>query len=93
MKPMNDFIFVRKLKKEPTSAGGIFLGEQAYDEGEVVAVGPGRVDKKGRRESMWGIAPGDKIVFSPNGNWQQKVGGEHLTVIRLNSVIGEREAA
>jgi len=88
IRPMNDFVFVLKESKERVSAGGIVLGEQEYDTGRVVAVGPGKLSKRGRRDSMWSLAPGQLIAFSPNGNWRQKVDGEDLTVIRRDSVIG-----
>jgi co-chaperonin GroES (HSP10) len=98
--PRNDFIFLRQVK-ETMSPGGIVLvkaerkwaAEGAeHNEGVVVAVGPGKMNKKGARESMWGIAPGDLIAFSPSGNFKQRVEGEELVVIRRDSVIGVMEA-
>lgn len=99
IQPMNDFVFVRPLE-ETVSPGGIVLAKderpwsadnREHKEGVVVAVGPGKLNKHGRRESMWGLAPGQRIAYSPNGNFIQSVDGEDLVVIRRDSVIGEKE--
>ena len=96
--PKNDFVFVREVK-EMVSPGGIALPDSVVNKtwsadndgkkGVVVAVGPGKLNKKGWRESMWGLHPGQQIVFSPHGNMTQVVGGEELTVIRRDSIFGE----
>ncbi len=95
LKPMNDFVFVRKKQVDKFSESGLFLGRSDYDTGEVVAVGPGKRKKNGDFDTMWGLAPGMEIAFSPNGNHKQRVDGEELFVIRRDSVIGivEPEAA
>lgn len=99
IRPLNDVVFVRQ-RKTYMSPGGIALPDcvvnkpweadnREQNEGEVVAVGPGKRGKKGRRESMWDIQPGQRIAFSPNGNMTQVVDGEELTVIRRDSIFGE----
>ena len=97
MRPMNDCVFVKELR-DTISCGGIILpvngGEwdienQDLKKGVVVSVGPGKVNKKGHRESMWGLASGQHIAFSPNGNLNVKVNGEELTMIRRDSIVGE----
>lgn len=102
IKPLNDFVFVRETQPPAMSPGGIVLilkertwsvDDQDHKEGTVVAVGPGKVGKKGVRESMWGLEPGRVVAFSPNGNFKQRIDGEELTVIRRDSVIGFLEEA
>lgn len=56
--------------------------------GKVVAVGPGKFDRHGRRMDMWGITPGDRIAYSPVLSKKHVVDGEELTFIRLDSVVG-----
>lgn len=56
--------------------------------GNVVAVGPGKVNRHGRRMDMWGINPGDRIAYSPVLSEKREIGGEVLTFIRLDSVVG-----
>lgn len=89
IRAMGDHVFIRKESLERVSAGGIILRAQEYDEGVVVAVGPGKIGKKGARESMWGIHPGQRVAFSPQGNHRQKVNGEEVVVVRRDSIIGE----
>ncbi len=103
LRVLNDFVFIREVV-ETVSPGGILLVKEKrrwsphddHKEGIVVAVGPGKTNKKGRTESMWGIEPGQKVAFSPNGNFTQRVDGEYVTVVRRDSIIGtveERHAA
>lgn len=93
IRPLNDFIYLRLEPKTITSSGGILLGEEKKpDVGVVVAVGPGKKTKRGH-DTMWGIEPGQRLVFSPNGRYLQKVDGEELVVIRRDSVIGLAEAS
>jgi co-chaperonin GroES (HSP10) len=75
--------------KPLATAGGIFLGENEENTGEVIAVGPGKWGKNGKRETMWGLKPGDRVVFSPNGNFPVKVDGEELVMVRRDAIIGE----
>jgi co-chaperonin GroES (HSP10) len=89
--PILDRIVVRPLK-ETVSAGGIALLPHEDTElvkeivhGEIVSVGPGKFDKKGRRESMWGLKPGDRIAHSPVG---QVKASDGLVVIRRDAVVG-----
>jgi co-chaperonin GroES (HSP10) len=90
---LNDFVYIRK-SPEALTKGGIMLLEKTYDEGVVIAVGPGLKRRKdGRRESMWDVQPGQRVTFSPNGNNQQRVDGEDLVVIRRDSLIGLVEGA
>lgn len=89
IRPLANHVLIRKLKAEKFSAGGIFIGEHEENHGEIIAVGPGKWDKNGKRETMWNLQPGDRVCFSPNGNAPVKVDGEELVMIRRDAVIGE----
>jgi co-chaperonin GroES (HSP10) len=91
LRPILDRIVVRPLV-EMHSKGGIALVPhedtglvKEVVHGEVVAVGPGKHDKKGRLQSMWGLKPGDRIAHSPVGQVKAPDG---LVVIRRDAVIG-----
>lgn len=95
---LNDRIAVREMKQSTMSEGGIYIGEFVDDGfvkelsvGEVVAVGPGVKKSSGGRESMWGIEPGQVIQYSPVLAHRERIGGEELTIIRRDSVIGVSE--
>lgn len=98
IRPLNDRIAVREIKPPTTSAGGIFIGEHFDDGlvkeivvGEVLAVGPGMKNAKGGRDSMWGLAPGQIVKYSPVCGHKEIVDGEEVTIIRRDSVIGVQE--
>lgn len=96
---LNDRIAVREIKPPTMSEGGIFLGEAPPDggfvkegvTGEVVAVGPGARLPSGERDTMWGLAPGQTIRYSPVLAHTETVDGVELTIIRRDSVIGVQQ--
>jgi chaperonin GroES len=66
LKPIGDRIIVRREAAEEKTAGGIVLPDTAKNKpqrGEVVAVGPGRLDKDGKRSPMQ-LKVGDKVLFT-----------------------------
>ncbi len=65
IKPLASRVLIKK-SQAPTAKKGILLPETAQEkpkEGEVVAVGPGSLDKKGNLIKM-GVKKGDKVLFS-----------------------------
>lgn len=63
--PLLDRVLVQRIKAETKTAGGIFLPESSVEklnEGKVLAVGPGALDKKGNRLPM-GVAVGDRVLI------------------------------
>jgi chaperonin GroES len=66
LKPIGDRIIVRREAAEEKTAGGIVLPDTARNKpqrGEVVAVGPGKLDKDGKRSPMQ-LKAGDKVLFT-----------------------------
>lgn len=63
--PLLDRILVQRIKAESKTAGGIFLPESSVkelNEAKVLAVGPGGLDKEGKRVTP-SVAPGDKVLI------------------------------
>lgn len=63
--PLLDRVLVQRIKMESRTAGGIFLPESSVkelNEAKVLAVGPGGVDKDGKRITM-GVQAGDKVLI------------------------------
>lgn len=88
--PILDRIVVKPIVHQVTQ-GGIHLlphvdTQLVKDavEGEIVSVGPGKWTKKGVRDSMWDLKPGDLVAHSAVGNVKF---GEYV-VIRRDAVIG-----
>ena len=66
IKPLEDRIVVKTLEAETTTASGLVIPDSAKEkpqEGEVLAVGPGRVDDNGNRVPL-DVAVGDKVIYS-----------------------------
>jgi chaperonin GroES len=66
LKPIGDRIIVRREVAEEKTAGGIVLPDTARNKpqrGEVVAVGPGKLNKDGKRSPMQ-LKAGDKVLFT-----------------------------
>jgi chaperonin GroES len=82
--PLLDRVLVQRAKAEAKTAGGIFLPEASVkelNEAKVLAVGPGGVDKDGKRIAM-SVQPGDKVVIPQYGGSAIKVGEEEYHILR-----------
>ena len=80
---------VKQLESEDKTASGILLPDTAKEkpfEGEVIAVGPGRVLENGEYETME-VKVGDKVVFSKYGGVEVKLEGEPYLVLRQDDIL------
>ena len=87
--PLLDRVLVQRVKAEAKTAGGIFLPESSVkelNEAKVLAVGPGGVDKEGRRMEM-SVKPGDKVVIPQYGGSSIKVGDEEFHILRDHEYV------
>ncbi|MGO1277116.1 MAG: co-chaperone GroES [Cellulosimicrobium funkei] len=83
IKPLEDRIVVKALEAETTTASGLVIPDTAKEkpqEGEVLAVGPGRVDDNGNRVPL-DVTVGDKVIYSKYGGTEVKYGGEDYLVL------------
>lgn len=90
IKPMYDRIVVRRTEEETRSAGGIVIPDSAKekpDQGEVLAVGPGKRTDDGKTLPM-SVKVGDKILFSKYSGTDFKLGGDEIVVMREEDVLG-----
>ncbi len=89
IKPLEDRIVVKALEAETTTASGIVIPDSAKEkpqEGEVVAVGPGRIDDKGNRVPL-DIAVDDKVIYSKYGGTEVKYAGEEYLILSARDVL------
>src|SRR5699024_3528765 len=89
IKPLEDRIVVRQVEAEQTTASGLVIPETAKEkpqEGEVVAVGPGRVADNGNRVPV-DVALGDKVIYSKFGGTEVKYAGEEYLVLSARDVL------
>ena len=90
IRPLNDRILVKRLEEEETTAGGIIIPDSAKEkpaEGEIVAVGPGKLNDKGERTAM-DVKPGDRVLFSKYGGTDVKIEGEDYLIMREDDILG-----
>ena len=87
IKPLEDRIVVQPLDAEQTTASGLVIRDTAKEkpqEGEVLAIGPGRVDDNGNRVPL-DVNVGDKVIYSKYGGTEVKyAGAEYLSLCELD---------
>ena len=89
LKPLFDRIVIRRLDEESVSSGGIVIPDTAKekpDQGEVVAVGPGKYNESGQRIPI-GLSTGDRVLFGKYAGTSIKIDGEELVVVREDDVL------
>jgi chaperonin GroES len=90
IKPLNDRIIVKRLEEEQKTAGGIIIPDTAKEkpqEGEVVAVGPGKRDDDGNRMALE-VKEGDRILFGKYAGTEIKIDGEEHVFMREDDILG-----
>ena len=91
VQPLQNFILVKPGKKEEMRSGIVIpdTAQEKAQEGEVVAVGPGRAGKDGAREVM-DVKVGDFIIYPKFGGTEIKVGGEDLVIMPETQVLAKK---
>ena len=94
IRPLNDRILVKRLEEEGKTAGGIIIPDSAKEkpaEGEIVAVGPGKMNDKGERTAM-DVKPGERVLFSKYGGTDVKIDGDDYLIMREDDILGVIES-
>ncbi|MGC9489734.1 MAG: co-chaperone GroES [Thermovirgaceae bacterium] len=89
LKPLGDRIVIKVLNQEETTKGGIVLPDTAKErpqEGEVVAVGSGKVLDNGQKLPLE-VKTGDKVLFSKYGGTEVKVEGDEYLILSERDVL------
>ncbi len=90
IKPLRDRIIVRRVNGEEKTKGGIIIPDSAQEkpqEGEVVAVGSGKVLDDGRVVPLE-VKKGDKVLFGKYAGSEVKLDGEELLMMREDEILG-----
>jgi chaperonin GroES len=92
LQPLEDRIVVRPSESEETTASGLVIPDTAKEkpqQGEVLAVGPGRrADTTGELVPL-DIATGDKVVYSKYGGTEITIDGEDLLILTSRDVLAK----
>lgn len=89
LKPLNDRVLVKRLEMEEKTAGGIYIPDSAKEKpmkGEIVAVGPGKLDDAGKRVKMT-VKKGDMVLFAKYAGSEIKIDGEDNLVMREEDIL------
>ena len=89
IKPLEDRIVVKALEAEQTTASGLVIPDTAKEkpqEGEVLAIGPGRIDDNGNRVPL-DVTVGDRVIYSKYGGTEIKHGGEEYLILSARDVL------
>jgi len=90
LRPIGDHIIVKAVSKEETSASGIIIPDtvdkERPEQGEVVAVGPGKQLESGAMSAMT-VKVGEKVVFKKYAPDEIKLEGNEYLVIRMDDVM------
>lgn len=89
LQPLGDRVLIKPLAAEEKSAGGIILPEKAQEkprEGEVIEVGPGKLNDKGERKIL-SVKKGDVVVYSEYGGTEISFEGTDYLLIDEGSIL------
>ncbi len=90
IRPLHDRILVKRIENDEEVRGGIVIPDTAKEkpqEGEVIAVGEGKVLDNGERAAM-SVSAGDRILFGKYSGTEVKVAGDDYLIMREDDVLG-----
>ncbi|MBE7942159.1 MULTISPECIES: co-chaperone GroES [Ramlibacter] len=95
LRPLHDRVIVKRLENETRTASGIVIPDNAAekpDQGEILAVGPGRKNDKGETVAL-NVAVGDRVLFGKYSGQTVKVDGEELLVMKEDDLFAVIEGS
>jgi chaperonin GroES len=90
IRPLHDRVIVKRMEEERKTASGIVIPDTAAekpDQGQVIAVGPGKKDDNGKIIAM-DLKVGDRVLFGKYAGQSVKVSGEEVLVMREEDIMG-----
>ncbi len=91
IQPLADRVVIKVLEAEEKTASGIVLPDKAKEkpqEGEVVAVGTGKLLDTGVRVEM-DLKAGDRVLFSKYAGTEVKIDGQEYLIMRQDDILGK----
>jgi chaperonin GroES len=93
LRPLADRVIVRQTEAEEKTKSGIYLPDAAKEKptkGKVVAVGPGKLDDKGRPMEI-GVRAGDTVYYGKYSGTDVEVEGDKFVILRETDILGVLE--
>ncbi|MGD8394015.1 MAG: co-chaperone GroES [Candidatus Eiseniibacteriota bacterium] len=88
--PLSDRVLVKRIEEEEVKRGGIIIPDTAKEkpmQGEVMSVGPGRLDENGKRLPME-LKNGDRVLMGKYSGTEVKIEGDEYVILREDDVLG-----
>ena len=95
IRPLHDRIIVRRIEEQEQMRGGLYIPDTAKEkpqEGEVIAVGNGKVLENGTKIEL-DVKAGDRVLFGKYSGTEIKLDGEEYLILREDDVLGVIESA
>jgi chaperonin GroES len=92
--PLGERVVIKPSPKEEVSKGGIVLPDTAKEkpqEGEIIAVGPGKLSEDGKRIAME-VKVGDKVIYSKYAGTEFKLDDEELVIMRESDILAKKSS-
>jgi chaperonin GroES len=93
LQPLADRLVVKAIQKEEVTKSGIVLPDTAKEkpqEGEVLAVGPGRMTEDGKTRIPMDVSVGDTVIYAKYGGSEIKLDNEELIILRESDILAKK---
>ncbi len=90
LRPLHDHVVVKRIEPEEEIQGGIIIPDTAKEkpqEGEVLAVGPGKLQDNGIRRAL-AVQVGNKVLFGKYAGTEVTIEGQELLILRESDLHG-----
>lgn len=95
LRPLADRVVVEPIDREETFAGGALImpdtAKEKPQQGEILAVGPGRLDDEGHRVALE-VSVGDQVLFAKYAGAEIKVDGKKVLILKESDILAVVEA-
>ena len=95
LRPLGDRVVIKPSEREEMTKSGIVLPDTAKEkpqEGQIIAVGPGRILDDGKREAI-DVSEGQRVLYAKYAGTEFKVEGEELLIVSQKDILAIVEDA
>jgi len=92
LQPLGDRVVIKAIEREEITKGGIVLPDTAKEkpqEGEVIAVGPGKLTEDGKRIAME-VEVGERIIYAKYAGTEIKLDDEEFIILRESDILAKK---
>jgi chaperonin GroES len=92
LQPLGDRVVIKAIEREEVTKGGLVLPDTAKEkpqEGEVIAVGPGRLTEDGSRIAME-VKKGDRVIYAKYSGVEIKLEDEEFIILRESDILAKK---